>query len=72
LALKKLHIGKIAGVHREEVIMSNPSPPYYFQTTGLTYHWEADCSKNNYPEKGWDKANTRPMGRKPCEECKEK
>ena len=52
--------------------MSNPSPPYYFQSSGVTYHWETECSKNKYPDSDWQKDSFQPMARKQCEECKEK
>jgi len=62
----------ITGVLREEAIMSDPRPPYYFKTTGVTYHWETECSENDYPETDWQKNSFQPYGRKQCEECKQK
>ncbi len=44
--------------------MSDPRPPYYFKTTGVTYHWETECSENNYPDTDWQKNSFQPFGRK--------
>jgi hypothetical protein len=52
--------------------MSDQRPPYYFKTTGVTYHWETECSENDYPDTDWQKNSFQPHGRKQCEECKQK
>ncbi len=52
--------------------MSNPSAPYYHKKGKDTYHWERNCSKNHYPEAGWEKTNTPPAGKEQCNECKAK
>lgn len=52
--------------------MSNPSAPYYHKKGKDTYHWERSCSKNHYPEAGWEKTNTPPAGKEQCNECKAK
>ncbi|MBW2201360.1 MAG: hypothetical protein JRF71_11105 [Deltaproteobacteria bacterium] len=43
--------------------MSSPSKPYYYHASGVTYHWEEDCSKNKYPDPGWHKDSFQPRGR---------
>ncbi len=52
--------------------MSDQRPPYYFKTTGVTYHWETECSENDYPDTDWQKNSFQPYGRKQCEECEQK
>ncbi|WP_158555175.1 hypothetical protein [Fulvimarina endophytica] len=52
--------------------MSSPSAPYYYKTSGDTYHWETSCHLNNYPSSGWQKSQDRPSGREQCNVCKSK
>lgn len=52
--------------------MSNPNSPYYFKTDSDTYHWELKCSKNHYPEHGWQMVYQKPSNREQCDECKAK
>ena len=51
--------------------MSTPKSPYYKKTSSDTYHWEKSCSKNRYPDTGWEKHSTKPSGEQ-CNECKSK
>ncbi|NUE65875.1 hypothetical protein [Snodgrassella sp. ESL0253] len=51
--------------------MSEPSAPYYHKKSGDTYHWETSCSKNHYPDAGWEKVNEKPR-KEQCDECKAK
>lgn len=53
--------------------MSKPKAPYYFKKYGNdVIHWEQSCSKNHYPDPGWEKSSTAPAGREQCDECKSK
>lgn len=51
--------------------MSKPSAPYYYKVGEDTFHWERNCSKNNYPGSGWKKTNVKPS-KEQCNECKSK
>lgn len=53
--------------------MSEPKAPYYYKIGGDTYHWEKECSKNNYKENdaNWVKTNVQPS-KEQCNECKGK
>ena len=54
------------------VVMSKPSPPYYYKDGSDAYHWEPNCSKNHYPAPGWHKSSEKPTNREQCDECKNK
>lgn len=51
--------------------MSTPSAPYYYKVGNDTYHWERSCSRNNYPDEGWERTNSKPS-KEQCNECKGK
>ncbi len=52
--------------------MSTPSAPYYYKVGIDRYHWEKSCDKNNYPDPGWKKTDSKPAGKEQCNECKAK
>lgn len=52
--------------------MSTPSGPYYYKIGGDTFHWEASCSKNLYPDLSMVMSWERPAKKTPCKECQEK
>ena len=46
---------------------------YYWKTNNNDrYHWHRNCSKNHWPDSGWDSGSKPPTGREKCNECKSK